>query len=160
MVNQAVIVDPYAPIYANLALAERNRRLGQHVEAEGRYEETIKACQKIDGRSEAAYARLGEAELWRCYAKDVRREERLTTVRIALLDGQAAGYPWIEFYASVEMALLRTQEGTAHWLGQAEHAAKRIIYPYGPHRQKKLLSVVQRALATDQPVPPIFFNVP
>jgi tetratricopeptide (TPR) repeat protein len=160
MVNQSGIVDPYAPIYANFALAEKNRHLGLHMEAEGRYEETIKACEKIDGRAEAAYARLGEAELWRCYAKDTRQDERLTTVRIALLDGQVAGYPWIEFYAAIEMALLRTPEGAAHWLEQAEQAAKRIIYPYGPHRQKKLLSIVERALTTDQLVPPIFFNVP
>jgi hypothetical protein len=109
---------------------------------------------------EAAYARLGEAELWRCYSTRVLTEEGLTAARLAFLDGHAAGYPWIEFYAALEMALLRAPEGAAHWLKQAESASKRIIYPHGGHREKELLGVVHRALATDQPVPPVSFDVP
>ncbi|MGP0002411.1 MAG: tetratricopeptide repeat protein, partial [Acetobacteraceae bacterium] len=159
-VNEFAVIDPYAPIYASFVLAERSRHIGRRQEAEDWYEETIKACEKIDGRVEAAYARLGQADLWRCSTAADRREDALMAARLAFLDGQATGYAWINFHAALEMTLLGAPEGTSYWLDQAERAVDKIIYPDGPHQKKELLAIVHQVLATAQPLRLIALNVP
>jgi tetratricopeptide (TPR) repeat protein len=159
-INGTAVVDPYAPIYGNFALAERARYLGRRREAEGLYEDTIELCEKIHGRVEAAYGRLGQADLWRCDPVTSRRADAIAVAHHALQDGLSSGYPWIVFHAALELALLGAPEGVAYWLGKAEDSVKRLTYQTGWHPQRILLAMAKRTTADGSTMPPILLNVP
>lgn len=151
--NDARQVDPYAPIYAHLGLGEMARwhacaatsptdraRFVAHARAE--YDATISQCGKINGRVEAAYARIGHADLLRCAGTRDLHGKAASEARQALADGVLSDYPWIIFHAALELALIDTAERSI-WLDLATGTCHRLRHPDSPSPFDALLTAVR-----------------